>query len=303
MSELILHHYDISAFSERVRLAMGLKRLRYRSVLIPPLMPKPDLLPLTGGYRRAPVLQIGADIYCDSLLILRTIERLHPEPSLYPTGSEGIATALAWWADKSIFMPVLGIVGNVNAGRIPEDFVAERKAFGFNLDPADIGPLLPLQRDQAATHIGWLETMLADGRSFILGSAPSVADLAAHCSIWLLRTQGREPAEALVPLDKVNGWYDRVSAIGHGTPVELSSADALAVARDAEPAAPDISGVTGELRQGQEVTVTPDDTGRDPVKGQLVAADRQTVIIRQEDPRLGVLHIHFPRAGYDVAAA
>ena len=91
MTELILHHYAISVFSERVRLALGLKRLSWRSVSIPHMMPKPDLMPLTGGYRRTPVLQIGADIYCDTLLILRKIEALYPEPTLYPGGIRGDA--------------------------------------------------------------------------------------------------------------------------------------------------------------------------------------------------------------------
>ena len=301
MPELILHHYDISAYSERVRLAMGLKGLTYRSVLIPPMLPKPDLTPLTGGYRRAPVLQIGADIYCDTQMILRTIDRLHPEPSLTPGGTEGAATALAWWADKSLFMPALGIMAIANAGRISPAFVAERKAFGFNIDPDDVGPLLPLRRDQAAAHVGWLVAMLADGRPFLLGAAPSLADLAAHCSIWLLRNRAREAAEAFLPLDKLNGWYDRITAIGHGTPVELSSKDALAIARNAEPGAPGVEGVTGDLRQGQVVTVTPDDTGRVPVTGELVAADAQTIVIRRSDPELGRLHLHFPRAGFDVS--
>ena len=71
MSEIILHHYEISVFSERVRLALGLKRLSWNSVTIPHMLPKPDLMPLTGGYRRTPVMQLGADIYCDTLLILR----------------------------------------------------------------------------------------------------------------------------------------------------------------------------------------------------------------------------------------
>lgn len=52
----------------------------------PPIMPKPDLMPLTGGYRRAPVLQIGADIYCDTQLMSRVLESLAPSPSLHPYG-------------------------------------------------------------------------------------------------------------------------------------------------------------------------------------------------------------------------
>jgi glutathione S-transferase len=89
MTELILHHYDRSFYSEKVRLALGLKVLSWRSVRVPVILPKPDLMPLTGGYRKTPVLQIGADVYCDTRLILRELERRHPSPSFYPDGDTG----------------------------------------------------------------------------------------------------------------------------------------------------------------------------------------------------------------------
>ncbi|MDP1969054.1 MAG: glutathione S-transferase N-terminal domain-containing protein, partial [Burkholderiaceae bacterium] len=62
MAELILHHYANSPFSEKVRLILGYKSLAWKSVLVPSLMPKPDVQALTGGYRKTPILQIGADI-------------------------------------------------------------------------------------------------------------------------------------------------------------------------------------------------------------------------------------------------
>jgi glutathione S-transferase len=142
MAEIILHHYAISTFSERVRLAFGLKKLSWRSVGIPAAMPKPELLPLTGGYRRTPVMQIGADIYCDTLLILSKLEALHPEPSLYTGGCEGLATAISWWSDKSIFFPALGVVAATIGHKIAPDFVTERKAFGFPLASEDVLPVL-----------------------------------------------------------------------------------------------------------------------------------------------------------------
>jgi glutathione S-transferase len=52
--------------------------LAWGSVEIPVIMPKPDLTALTGGYRKTPVLQIGADIYCDSQLIMRELEAAAP---------------------------------------------------------------------------------------------------------------------------------------------------------------------------------------------------------------------------------
>ena len=304
MDELVLHHYPTSTYSERVRLALGLKRLAWRSVLIPPAMPKPDLLPLTGGYRRTPVLQIGADVYCDSQLILRTIERLHPQPSLFPDGSEGVALAIAWWADKSIFAPALGVVADTISESIPPAFVAERKAFGFPLGREDIGPFVHRYLQQAAAHLVWLAKMLADGRSFLLHQ-PSAADLAAFCPLWLLRHQGGAEAEAKLPLAPLRGWYDRVEAIGHGRPTEMSAADALDLARRSQPQTPSIVGDADPsgLKPGVEVIVTPDDTGRDPVRGALVAADAEELVIRSTHPRIGEINIHFPRAGFDVVPA
>ena len=56
MPDLILHHYPSSPFSEKIRLALGYKKLAWKSVTIPPIMPKPDVLALTGGYRKTPIL-------------------------------------------------------------------------------------------------------------------------------------------------------------------------------------------------------------------------------------------------------
>lgn len=305
MPEIILHHYAISTYSERVRLAFGLKGLKYRSVDIPPAMPKPDLLPLTGGYRRTPVLQIGADIFCDTLLILRVIEELHPKPSLYPDGNEGIALALAWWADRFIFGPALGVVADTIGHKIPPEFVAERKAFGFPLAAEDVAPVLHRHLQQGAAHLDWLATMLADGRPFLLGKAPSAVDLAAYCDLWLLKTQGGPEAEARLPVAPLNEWYARVTAIGHGKPEEMSAKQAIAIAHDTQPempAHPADSDPSG-LSLGTEVTVTPDDTGRDPVRGTLLTANARNLVIRCAHPRVGEVNIHFPRAGFDVVAA
>lgn len=72
-SEIIFHAYPQSPVAEKVRVAFGIKGLAWRSVEIPRLPPKPMLTALTGGYRRTPVMQIGADIYCDSQCIIREL--------------------------------------------------------------------------------------------------------------------------------------------------------------------------------------------------------------------------------------
>ena len=78
-TELILHHYPASPFAEKIRLVLGFKQLPWKSVIIPSVMPKPDGVALTGGYRRTPSLQIGADICCDTSLICEVLEHKQPE--------------------------------------------------------------------------------------------------------------------------------------------------------------------------------------------------------------------------------
>ena len=103
MSDIILHHYPTSPFSEKIRLVLGFKNLAWKSVIIPSIMPKPDVVALTGGYRKTPFMQIGSDVYCDSALICDVLEHVQPAPTLYPESHKGLARVLAQWADTTLF--------------------------------------------------------------------------------------------------------------------------------------------------------------------------------------------------------
>jgi len=304
MASLILHHYDFSPYSEKVRLAFGYKNLDWQSVDSPIQAPKPDLIPLTAGYRRAPVLQIGADVYCDTLLILREVDRRHPEPTLYPGDQRGLVHAISAWWDRATFFPAAKLATSIIGDQIPADFIEERRTL-MNQDFTKAASLkeLPLNRQRMHAAMAWLADMLKD-RPFILGQQPSAADLTAYHTLWFATKNGGAEAEAMLPLDALRGWMDRVAALGHGRRHEMPAGQALDVARDATPDAPliradaDPSG----LQPGQDVVVRAEDYGRDPVCGLLVAADAEEVIVRHENDRVGVVHIHFPRAGYEVLA-
>ena len=108
MSDIILHNYPESLYSEKIRLILGHKNLAWKSVIIPMVAPKPDLMPLTGGYRRTPVLQIGADVYCDTALIAEVLERIAPAPSLYAKGQKGLIQTVAQWGDNNLFWAAIG---------------------------------------------------------------------------------------------------------------------------------------------------------------------------------------------------
>lgn len=305
MTSLILHHYGLSSFSEKVRLALGLKGLGWRSVDIAPAPPRPLLAPLTGGYRRAPVLQVGADIYCDTHIILPAIERLHPESPFYPPGSAGLAQGLSFAWDRSMWIPTIGVLVHFIGDMFPAEFIRDRSVdyLGFDISKAGMAPDLSLHRQQVVAQLAWLEAALGDGRKFVFGDAPSALDLSCFHTLFLLRKNCPPEVDAMIGMAPLVPWYDRVAAIGHGRPESLSAQDAFAIARDASPApvthlSPD--GDPGGLRAGMPVQVTPDDNARVPVAGTLVAAGAFEVVIHRCDPQAGDLHIHFPRLGYDV---
>ena len=310
MPDIILHHYAFSTFSEKVRAALGLKGLAYRSVDIPGLPPRPLLEPLTGGYRRAPVLQVGADIYCDTNVILPALERLAPgTPTLYPAGSEGLARGLAFAWERAIWVPTIGILTHFIGEHIPEEFLRDRREgyLGIDISKPAMAPELPLQRQRVTAQYAWLKTALADGRAFVFGDAAGALDLACYQTIFLLRANCPPEVDAMLGIDgPLPAWYERVLALGHGTPTPMTPEDAFAAARDAAPAPvthlrPD--GDPGGLRAGSPVTVTPDDNARVPVSGRLVAASASEVVIHRRDSQAGDLHLHFPRLGFDVVAA
>jgi glutathione S-transferase len=305
MTDIILHHYDTSPYSEKVRLGLGLKGLAWESVELPVIMPKPNLTALTGGYRKTPVLQIGADVYCDSQLIMRELERRYPTPSFYPAG-HGAADALAWWAEKTTFSPAAGILFAKKPEALPEGFLEDRAKFsGRNIDPAAMNAAVPNLLDQLRAHFDWLNQMLTDGRSFLQGSAASLADLAAYHPVWFLQQKFGPLAPPLDGFPRLLSWAERVAAIGHGRRSLMTSEQALDVARAATSTAcatPDPQDPVGR-KPGQTVTVTPDDTGRDPVIGELVASGVHEIVIRRSDSAIGEVCVHFPRAGFVVAPA
>src|SRR5258707_12129727 len=141
MPETILHHYQLSPYSEKIRLALGLKGLSWRSVEIPVWTPRPKLTPMTGGYRRTPILQIGAEFYCDTLLILHVIEEFGGSNKLYPAGQEGMVKAFCWWIEKSSFMNAVCLtIGNMG-GKRPNEWMEEgRPFFGADLVPGGLRP-------------------------------------------------------------------------------------------------------------------------------------------------------------------
>ncbi|KAF3996461.1 glutathione S-transferase family protein [Glaciimonas immobilis] len=306
MADLILHHFLISPFSEKVRLVLGYKQLAWKSVIVPGTMPKPDVVALTGGYRKTPFMQIGADIYCDSTLICEVLEQVQPEPTLYPRGTKGLAQTLAQWADSTLFWSVLAPPRNTGymlAG-MGDDAAAQ---FAQDRD-AMKGAMLRLRAADAAAackaYLLRLSGMLVT-QPFLLGEAPCIADFSVYHSLWFSHQFTPLVAEMLDQSPKIICWMQRMALLGHGQMTPIDAAQAIAAAASAEPLTLGQGHLSDNIFQdehgiplGSRVTITAESFGPESTEGILVAATRSHFSLRRHDDRVGVVHVHFPRIGY-----
>lgn len=302
---IILHHFGKSPFSEKVRIVFGLKNIEWTSVLISRIMPRPDLMPLTGGYRRTPVMQIGADIYCDTQCIIRELERRFPEPTLFPSRYQGIASATAMWTDRSFFQNTVNLVFGSLADQVPQDFISDReKLRGAKFDVEAMTSAIPQMRDQFRANVAWIEAQLADGRIWMCGDEASLCDVNAYMNIWYVRAHLPNADAMLAEFGKTRAWETRLRNVGHGRSREISSSAALDIAASATPQTaelPDPNDPNGR-KPGDRVEVMPDDYGKVKVSGEIVALSSQHIAIRRHDARAGEVVVHFPRAGFLVLA-
>ena len=304
--ELILYHYPPSPFAEKVRMAMGLKKLNWRSVVVDRIPPRPQLDALTGGYQRVPVLQVGADIYCDTHLILRTLDRLQPDSP--PLFANSLTQPLCWWWDKTIFTTLIKLRLGIEGDKFPKEWLADRQKFApeISFSKEDNEKDVPLNAQRIRSHLAWIMNMLDDGREFLLGDpSPSAFDVTAYHLIWALRNSLVNETKDLLPElsePKLVSWFERIAALGHGVSKEMSLEEAFDVAQQAEPIEPTyIKGERkAEWQVGQRLQVTPDDTRRVPVEGTFIAADDYEIVLHLTDEKAGNINVHFPRAGFDV---
>lgn len=304
MPAIILHHYEASPFAEMIRVALGMKGLRWHSVIIPNMMPKPDLVELTGGYARTPVLQIDAEIYCDTAAILDALEALQPAPSFYPAPMGSLHRMIAGWTGAAQFGAHVGAaMRNIPPDVLGPGFAEDRKRrfVGFDFDKMPI--YAPHLETQALVAADWLEAALADGRSYIGGEAPGHGDLGLYMNVWFLVAMpfAKEFADGVFSRPMLSAWFERIRSIGHGDVVESTSEEAIRIAAASLPA--EIAGpVEAGQHVGQAVRIQTETSGDEPVAGQLLRCGSGGISIRRESAKAGPLNVHFPRLGQIVVA-
>jgi glutathione S-transferase len=299
---LILHHYESSPYAEKVRFVLGAKSLPWASVDQPVIMPKPELTLLTGGYRRIPVLQVGADIYFDSRLILAEIERRHPDPPM----ASGIAEIMQFWSDRHMFMQTVLIVFASNAAHIPQVLIDDRNAMngGGGFDPSKMAAALPHAISQVRASLAAVSRALGDN-VWLGGDRPSFADAHAWYLLWFVKRNCPEVFKSLIAgKPELIRWTEACAALGHGRGVEYTREEAIEAARNDLPDPIMVQdGLPGEPPVGSRVALTADDYAKDPVIGTLVRASDDEFVVRRLVDGVGNIDVHAPRAGFMISAA
>ncbi len=305
MSQVILHHYPLSPVAEKVRIALGMKKLAWNSVEHNRMPDRPELFAMTGGYRRIPVMQIGADIYCDSHLILRELERQFPEPTFFPGPGKGMPLAVSRWTDVIMFDLLFRVAFAPVMDNLPAALVTDRSRLYLGPNPDMKAELadLPHTLAQVRAQLGFLEIQLDSGKRFLTADAPSVADACAWYLFWFIRARYPEQQEFLAEFPNLAGWEERMKAIGYGTPSPMTPAEALAIGKAAEPAVEEKADPRDPqgLKPGMKVAITQArDSGDAAVTGIVHAVDRDRIVILREAPECGRVAVHFPRVGMRV---
>ncbi len=302
---MILHHYELSPFSEKIRLMLGYCNLSWQSVISPAMPPRPNVDPLAGGYRRIPVAQMGADIFCDTRIISAEIAQLAAKPELAKENCDKIVSQFVDYVELEFFFAVLNSATALESiGSLLRNY-SPWQAIKFIKDRVGVAKqasvtMLSQREAQLLVdkHLADMEQRL-EQKDFLFGANPNVADFSAYHAVWMRDRIGGKPISPDLP--RLRDWYQRMAAFGCGSRSELSPQAAFAEAQEHAPRTLPAKNIDDE-NMGKQVKIQPSDYAKDAVSGTLVGSTDTRWILARETDELGTLHVHFPKQGFTLSA-
>lgn len=281
---MIFHHKDVSPYSEKIRLMLGYTGISWSSVQAPLTPPRPSIDPLVGGYRRIPVAQKGADVFCDTILIAEEIARLSENPQLSPYGQSEDLTAFLQELETDVFfacvasIPVLGVIKallqQVPLQAIPGYLQDKKKLMSDK-------HLIPTTREDAKAtwqrFLDQLESRLTS--DFLHGYTPGIADFSAVHMVWFREKMDRQ--QVFKGRRLLRNWFHRMAAIGHGYRTNITTEDTLQIAAHADPRK-----ISEQMKRsaliGATVAVGPTDYATQATHGELIGEDENRWILARD---------------------
>ena len=208
-----------------------------------------------------------------------------------------------------MFSPAVGVAFALGkqSDVFNDAFKADRAKFsGRDFDVAKMKAALPKLLDQLRAHLAHLDTMLGDGRKFLFGDKPGLGDLAPYHCLWFIERNVGADAPPLKDLPRLRDWMKRMARhrSWHAERTGCQGGAGNRTQSDAGNEAGDRCGRSRRPqagRQGQRSYPTIPAAIR--CVGELVASSAQEIVIKRNDPLVGEVMVHFPRAGFIVSAA
>ena len=204
---LELYQFELSQYSEKVRLILDYKGLEYRKVEVTPGVGQLELLKISGQ-SQVPVLKDGDRVIADSTEIALYLDRKYPERPILPTDpiQRGQCLIYEEWADESIGLKGRkAFIGALNKNQNFRKSILPKQTPDFlkNLVGAVPGEFL----DLLGTGVGFgpdavkeshrglkqdLEalSLILEERPYLVGNQPTLADLAVAGLSIILKMPG-----------------------------------------------------------------------------------------------------------------
>lgn len=283
----------------------GYCNVQWQSVISPAMPPRPTVDPLAGGYRRIPVAQIGADVFCDTKIIAAELAHISSKPELDVEACSKEISDYANHIDTTVFMASLQIPSPMTMLTTVFRLFSPLQAIKFIKDRAGVqktSSVKPIGRQRSLAliddHHTGMESKLKEN-DFLFGDAPCIADFSAYHVLWFKHLTNK--SSELEGFSMINAWYQRMSDFGHSERQELSKSELFELARISEPRE-----IPSSMKQdqdiGKKVEIKPSDYAKDSVVGDLVGGDEFRWIVARETEEFGVIHVHFPKAGFSLVA-
>ena len=256
------------------------------------------------GYRRIPVLQIGAHFYCDSTLAFNVLAEVSDRLT-WAGGLSATEELLRQDAEEQIFFAVIAAASPTSVLRFLAQDLGLFGMFRFLKDRARMMKDSTLEKisQPVATRLikDFLEQLnsLLRLEQFLSGAHVGYLDLCCYHPLWMASLISREARSAFPPL--VRAWMQRIAALGHGRSMLVSQHQIhdMVIGDGFQ----DLIGeVTGPFRPGSLVSVRPTDYARDSTVGHLVVMDEHQCVIKRNLQSGAVVFLHFPIIGFEVAA-
>ena len=196
-----LHQFRHSAFCEKVRLVLALKRLPYTVVEVTPGLGQLALFRLSGQ-RQVPVLVDGPEVIADSSAIAQYLEANNPSPALLPAdpGERARVLLLEDWADTALasgcrlaLVQAAATDPVLRSALLPDSTPGPLRQLVSNLPSEVMGSVGEAfdsmlgagERQRLLANLEQL-AVLADAQPYLVGSSLSLADVAVAAQLGLL---------------------------------------------------------------------------------------------------------------------